>query len=86
MGAFDVAMFLSGLALIIIGITLNQKQCPPQEVQYIPVPRTFREEQESPIPPSEIFQEMFEQPTPFVAGFAIDLNPSKANQRFISQA
>lgn len=86
MAAFEVAAFLFGLALIVIGITLNQRKCPPPRVEYIPVPRTFKEEQESPIPPSEIFQEMFEQPTPWVAGFAIDVNPSRANERFISQA
>lgn len=86
MGAFEVTMFFSGMALIILGIALNQKQCPPPRVQYIPVPRTFREEMESPVPPTEIFKDMFEQPTPFLAGFSIDANPSKANQRFISQA
>lgn len=85
MAVFQVTMFVTGLALVIMGVALVQKKCPPQQVQYIPVPRTFREEQESPIPPSEIFSEMFEKPTPFVAGFAIDVNPSKANQRFISQ-
>ena len=85
MGAFEVTMFFFGLVIIIIGISLNQKKCPPQKIQYIPVPRTFSEEMESPIPPAEIFKDMFERPTPFLAGFSIDSNPSKANQRFISQ-
>lgn len=86
MGLFEVSVFLAGLFMVIIGLRMDQRKCPEPKVEYIPVPRTFKEEQESPIPPSEIFNDMFERATPFVGGFEIDVNPSRSDERFISQA
>lgn len=81
----SLIMLFVGVALITLVIK-NEKKCPVPKVEYRFVPRTFKEEQESPIKASEIFEGMFEKPTPFLdrtSGRKITKN--NINRNFISQ-
>lgn len=75
MGAVSVIMqsfFMIGLLLIIISIVREYNQCEPPQIIYRYVPRTFIEEQENPVPLDDIFYEMFNNPTPWVASVDIE--------------
>jgi hypothetical protein len=70
MGALTVIMqiiFCIGLILIIIDLTRIYNACPAPKTIYRYVPRTFIEEQENPVPMDDIFYDMFNNPTPWVA-------------------
>ncbi len=63
------------LIIIILGIILINKSISkeqviiketPPKVEYRYIPRTFAEEQMEPIYPSEIFETMFSQPSPWL--------------------
>lgn len=56
-------------------------------IEYRYIPRTFKEEQEQPIPVSEIFESMFEQSSPWIQSIK-DYDEKKqiqTNDYFISQ-
>lgn len=79
----EVSLLLIGLTFIIIGI-INSKKCDPKRIEYRFVPRTFKEEQENPVGVQEIFNDMFEKPTPWIGGFG-EPDVNFINRRFISQ-
>jgi hypothetical protein len=60
-----VLLFL-GLALIFIGFIRANRHCPPLKIQYRWVPRSFVEEQQSPVPVTDIFASMFYDSTAFI--------------------
>lgn len=64
--------FLLGLTFVTINITSAYKKCPPKEVIYKYVPRTFKEEQNNPIPMKDLFGSMFSNPSPWVGSFNIN--------------
>jgi hypothetical protein len=77
-------MYLVGLLLVIR--TTNAKVCPPPRIEYRFVPRTFKENSDSPIKVSEIFKTMFEKPSPFLnrtSGRIVSKN--NVNRFFVSQ-
>ena len=80
-------IFFIGLSLIVIGIAKKQAEDQVQpQVEYRYIPRTFREEQQALIRPSEIFSDMFNRPTPWVAGTRLgDEGSSRRTYQFISQ-
>lgn len=79
-------LFYIGIALIIITFATYNKSCPPPQIIYKFVPRTFQEEQENPVKASEIFQSMFEKPSPFIERALGKNTPSNnINRFFISQ-
>lgn len=82
---FIVVLFLSGLMLVIGDLVRAYKQCPLPKTIYRFIPRTFKEEQESPIPVSEIYVDLFEKPSPWVSGYGTFNTRSQLNQFFISQ-
>mgnify|MGYP006915284743 CR=1 FL=1 len=52
------------VALIVIGIILvvkvfSKRECPEQKIRYIFIPRTFKEQQQSPAPLNDVFGNMF---------------------------
>ena len=59
-------MFI-GIICIVIGITNSKKQCPTEKVIYKYLPRTFEDEQNSPVYVSDIFKTMFSRPDVWVA-------------------
>jgi hypothetical protein len=85
-----VVLILFVLGVIFISVDLTKSaynQCPQSKVIYKFVPRTFREEQESPISVSELFAKMFEEPTPWVGGFTLNKTLRRdLNMHFISQS
>jgi hypothetical protein len=81
-----VFLFL-GIMLVVIEFVKTEKKCPKQKVIYKYIPRTFEEEQNEPVYPSDIFKAMFTQPTPWIGTINdADLRRKEAiNQFFISQ-
>ena len=76
-----------GIILIIIAVTQTQQLCPTQKIIYKYVPRTFDEEQDSPVYVSDIFKAMFTQPSAWNHGLIeYDKRKEEAmNKYFISQ-
>ena len=69
--------------MIIIGVTRNSVECPPKEIKYVYIPRTFEQEQEDPVPISDLFGKMFEEPSPWVSNF---VQPEDIEDGYISQS
>ena len=85
--AVFVNIALIGVIIFLVGLNAKQARRPPPKTVFKFVPRTFVEEQENPVPVSEIFRDMFEKTTPFIAGFGKP--PAKTrdpNKFFISQS
>lgn len=78
---------ICGIILIVIEVTRVDRECPKQKIIYRYVPRTFNEEQNEPVYPSQIFQSMFTQPTAWIRGiYDYDLRRREVtNKFFVSQ-
>lgn len=81
-------LFFTGILCITVGYINQIKKCPPPQVEYRYIPRTFKQEQDNPVPISLLFRNMFEEPSTWVAGTKIygkaNAN-SNINRYFISQ-
>jgi len=77
--------FIFGLILIIVDIVKTYNKCEPNKIVYRYVPRTFKEQQDNPVPLDDLFKVMFEQPTPFVLSFSVHDSKKDINDQFISQ-
>ena len=89
MKAFVILLLFIGIVFIIIGYVNQLKQCPPTKVEYRYIPRTFEEEQNDPVKVSQLFRNMFERPTPWIAGYRLGyVRPSifELNRFHISQS
>ncbi len=90
MNIFLLLLLLVGLIFITIGYVKSGKRCPPKRVEYRFTPKTFIEEQESPVPVTDIFASMFFESTPFISHSTRPLPPptqqSDINKFFISQS
>ena len=71
MQAIVVLLLLIGVIALIIGYVNQLKQCPPPKVEYRYIPRTFTEEQNDPVKVTQLFRNMFEEPTPWLAGYRL---------------
>ena len=88
MKSFFVILLFIGIIWIIIGYINQIQTCPPPQVEYRYIPRTFEEEQTSPAKVSQLFRDMFEKPSPWVAGFRIEYikpNIYELNKYYIQQ-
>jgi hypothetical protein len=92
MGALKVIMqilFCIGLLMITIDLVKTYNRSPPPKTVYRYVPRTFVEEQENPVPLDDIFYEMFNNPTPWVASVDVERKKNdigeNLNRYYISQ-
>ena len=65
MNTINIIIIFIGAILITIGYQKTKCVC-DKNVEYKFVPRTFQEEQELPIKPSEIFKSMFDEPSPYM--------------------
>jgi hypothetical protein len=77
-----------GVVAIIIGYINQIKQCPPPRVEYRYIPRTFEDEQNDPVKVTKLYRNMFEEPTPWLAGYRMGYirpNIFKINRFNISQ-
>ncbi len=60
--------------------------CVRTKIIYKYIPRTFREEQESPVSVSELFADLFSKSSPWISGFELDsFKRTDINKYFISQ-
>ena len=81
-----VLMFF-GLLSVIVGYVHQIKKCPPPRVEYRYVPRTFEQEQDNPVKITELYHDMFSEPTPWVRGFQGSTSKDREiNRYFVSQA
>jgi hypothetical protein len=82
-----IILFFIGILFITTDLIKEQKACPKEKVIYKYIPRTFDEEQEDPVLPSDVFRTMFAQPSPWVKSSQdIDVRKTEAlNKYFISQ-
>lgn len=68
---------------------MEYNKCPPVKHIWSYVPRTFIEEQENPVPLDDIFYDMFNNPTPWVASVDIERKKNdigqNLNRYYISQ-
>ncbi len=76
----------SGLFFIVLN-SLKQNVCPEQQIIYKYIPRTFEEEQEEPVYPSDIFKTMFTQQSPWIRSVkgADSIKSEQVNKYFVSQ-
>ena len=65
-------IFIVGLLLVLVAVVRAYTKCEPPTTVYRYVPRTFIEEQENPVPLDDIFYEMFNNPTPWVASVDVE--------------
>ena len=81
-----LVLFLIGIIFIVIELTKSYNECPQRKIEYRYLPRTFKEEQESPVPIDEIYGSMFNQASPWVGSFAKDTDiRTLRDQNYISQ-
>ena len=88
MKSIIVLLSFIGIVAIIIGYVNQLKQCPPPKIEYRYIPRSFEDEQNDPVKVSKLFRNMFEMPSPWVAGWRqgyIKPNIFKINRFNISQ-
>jgi hypothetical protein len=79
------------MVLIVVGFIRSQRHCPPAKIEYRFVPKTFIEDQENPVPVTDIFAKMFFESSPFINHESSKLLPPPAqrqalNKFFISQS
>lgn len=85
-GSIILLLFI-GILLVVIEVTRVSQRCPESKIIYRYIPRTFEQEQNEPVYPSDIFKTMFTQPSPWIAGLN-DIDNRKIediNKFFVSQ-
>lgn len=82
-----LAIIFIGIIFIILNIAKNTREPPVTEIQYVHVPVTTDGEQAFNAYPSDIFESMFSQPSPWViSNENFDrLKQAQVNRFFISQ-
>lgn len=90
MNVFLLLLLLVGFVFIVIGFVKANKNCPVPRVEYRFVPRSFVEEQESPVPVTDIFARMFFESSDFLVNHGTRPLPPPTqikdiNKYFISQ-
>ena len=84
-----LTVFFLIIALYFISVSIiKESYTCDQKIIYKYIPRTFEEDQNQPILPSQIFKKMFDKPSPWVdsIGTYDRKNQDKINQYFISQS
>ena len=80
-------LFFTGILFVIVGYIKSRSLEVPIRNRYLFVPRTFKEEQESPVSVHDVFEDMFKKPSPWVSGYTQEFYVQKhVNQNFISQS
>ncbi len=84
-----ILLMFTGMVCIMINLynQSEKNQCGPQQVVYKYIPRTFEEEQEEPVYPSDIFKTMFTQQSPWIRSVqgADSVKSQAINKYFVSQ-
>jgi hypothetical protein len=66
-----ILLGIIGFISIIVSISRAYYRCAPSKVEYRYIPRTFKEEQENPIPVYDQFGNMFTESSPWFGSFNI---------------
>ena len=76
MKSLVLLLLLIGITFMIIGYVKTNQQCPPPIIKYRYIPRTFKNEQENPIPLYSIFGSMFTNSSPWqeYVGYSSEFN------------
>ncbi len=74
-----------GLILLIVQLSKLSVVCPPSEIIYRYVPRTFEEENAEPVNVTDIFKTMFSQPGVWEQGFNNTVDNREVEKYFASQ-
>lgn len=85
---FIVMLFVAA-SLIGIGYVKSQMHCAPPLIEYRYIPRSFREDQEEPVSPTDVYAGMFLKATPWVNARLLGPTTERKtdiNQFFISQS
>jgi hypothetical protein len=84
---FFIITLIIGIVLLVIYYILNQEEGFKQNIVYKYIPRTLKEDEESPIFVSEIFKTMFTQPSVWIDSINIDQDrmKEKIDKFYISQ-
>jgi hypothetical protein len=82
-----IILIFLGILCIAIELSRVENEDKKEKVIYRYIPRTFEEDQENPIYVSDIFDKMFNQPSPWVTSVnEIDRKKQKeVNRYFVSQ-
>ena len=91
MRALFITLLFVSVLFIITGLITSRQVCPPPKVEYRYVPRTFVEEQQEPVPVTQIFAKMFVEPSPWIRHSGGKLGPPTTrgedlNRFYISQS
>jgi hypothetical protein len=84
---FFIISLITGIILLVTYYILNQEEGFKQNIVYKYIPRTLKEDEESPIYVSEIFKTMFTQPSVWIDSINIDQSrmKDKIDKFYISQ-
>lgn len=84
---FFIITLLIGIILLAIYFILNKEEGFKQNIIYKYIPRTLKEDEQSPVYVSEIFKTMFTQPSVWIDSINRDQNrmKDKIDKFFISQ-
>jgi hypothetical protein len=66
-----ILLGIIGFACVIISITRAYYKCKPNKIEYKYIPRTFKEEQENPVPVYDLFGDLFTESSPWFGSFNI---------------
>ena len=81
-----LVLFLIGIIFIVIELTKSYNECPQRKIEYRYLPRTFKEEQDSPVPIDEVYGSMFNQASPWIGSFTKDVDiRTLRDQNYVSQ-
>jgi len=87
-----VTLMFIAIILVVVGFIKASAYCPPRKIEYRYVPRTFIEDQQEPVPITDIFAQMFYSSTPWIShASGKGLGPPNVQQKdinknFISQS
>lgn len=74
-----VILFSISIIFITIDITKSNFKCEERKTEIKYIPRTFKEEQESPVPIENIFGSMFKNSSPWIDSFVQTESNNKLN-------
>lgn len=82
-----ILMMFIGVLFIVVSLVKTSDKCPDAKIVYRYVPRTYDEEQNEPVYPSDIFRTMFTQQSPWIRSIeGLDMKKRESmNNYFISQ-
>lgn len=64
-----LVLFIIGVIFIVIEVTRSYNECPVPEIKYRYLPRSFKDEQNEPVPINDLYGRMFDEPSPWVGSF-----------------